>query len=719
MLLLAAVEVALRVAGYGYDPHFFKELGANGEKQIINNEHFSRRFFPPELARWPTSFQLAAEKPAGVQRIFVFGESAAMGDPQPAYGASRYLEVLLRERFPGAKFEVVNLGVTAINSHVILPIARECAERQGDIWIIYMGNNEMVGPFGAATVFGSRAPPLAAVRFNLALQRTRVGQLAVSWLRNLGGKPKNTSWGGMEMFLQNQVPPDDARKETVYKNFAANLRDMVAAGLDSGANVILSTMSVNLRDSPPFASLVNSNLPAAERERFQQIFTEAKSLQAQSNFLAAAERFGEAARRDVQFAEAPFRQAQCLALLTNATARVLYQRACDLDALPFRADTRINEAIRQLAAGRADERLALCDAEAELARAGTLGVAGDESFYEHVHFNSAGNYRLALAWAEQVARFLPAAVKQKPTAAWASLAACDQALALTVWNRHFLVQAVIRRLKSPPLSTQFNNAERLQLVLAEDQVLLRAQAEPGAVERVRTEFETLLRNSPNDPFLYEGQANFLEAIGDPKGAIASYRRLVELLPHDFYANLQLGRLLGEQGQPEAAQPFLETATRLRPSLPDGWHELGVVLAAQGKFPAALKCEERAMRIRPQDPAYVCYAAKMLAKMQRRAEAMAHYRRAIQMRPDFWEARFELAGELAFDNQVKESLQEYAEVLRINPRHVTARINFGVMLVRVNRLEEAIVQFEEALKLDPASRAARDYLTQVQARKSRQ
>ena len=48
-------------------------------------------------------------------------------------------------------------------------------------------------PFGAATVFGSRAPPLTAVRWNLAIQKTRVGQLAVKMLRNLGGKPKNTS----------------------------------------------------------------------------------------------------------------------------------------------------------------------------------------------------------------------------------------------------------------------------------------------------------------------------------------------------------------------------------------------------------------------------------------------------------------------------------------------------------------------------------------------
>ncbi len=149
------MEIALRLAGYGYDPHFFRKTQLNGQDYLINNDTFSLRFFPPGLARWPGTLKIPATKPPDTLRIFVFGESAAMGDPQPAYGASRYLEVLLRERFPGKKFEVINVAFTAINSHVILPIARECAKAHGDIWIVYMGNNEMVGPFGAATVFGS------------------------------------------------------------------------------------------------------------------------------------------------------------------------------------------------------------------------------------------------------------------------------------------------------------------------------------------------------------------------------------------------------------------------------------------------------------------------------------------------------------------------------------------------------------------------------------
>src|ERR1019366_6362812 len=139
----------------------------------------------------------------------ILGESAAMGDPEPAYGASRYLEVLLRERFPAQKFEIVNVAITAINSHVILPIARACARQHGDLWIIYMGNNEMVGPFGAATVFGAQAPPLALVRLSLALQQTRVGQLLMALARKVRGQAATaSSWGGMEMFLGNRLRPD-------------------------------------------------------------------------------------------------------------------------------------------------------------------------------------------------------------------------------------------------------------------------------------------------------------------------------------------------------------------------------------------------------------------------------------------------------------------------------------------------------------------------------
>ncbi|HVV71798.1 MAG TPA: hypothetical protein VHI52_09920, partial [Verrucomicrobiae bacterium] len=136
LLVLAAVEGCLRLAGYGYPTDFFQRIRIGSKDYYVENDQFGLRFFPPELARSPPPIRMEAEKPPGTFRIFLFGESAALGDPRPAYGAGRYLRELLQARYPAGKFEVVCGAVTAIDSHAILPIARECARRQGDLWIL-------------------------------------------------------------------------------------------------------------------------------------------------------------------------------------------------------------------------------------------------------------------------------------------------------------------------------------------------------------------------------------------------------------------------------------------------------------------------------------------------------------------------------------------------------------------------------------------------------
>jgi tetratricopeptide (TPR) repeat protein len=224
-----------------------------------------------------------------------------------------------------------------------------------------------------------------------------------------------------------------------------------------------------------------------------------------------------------------------------------------------------------------------------------------------------------------------------------------------------------------------------------------------------------VQRAPEDVFLRESCANFLESIGDKKNALAEYRKITEILPHDFYGCLQTGRLLGELGQTADARNYLTRAAQHRPSLPDPWYELGIVTASESKFAEALGYFERAAQIRPLDGNYLAYKAKTLSKLNRRDEAIQIYREAIKLQRGGREAHFELAGELAAKGDVVESIHEYSEVLRLNPRHAVSHVNLGVMLVRQNRLTEAIQQFEAALRIDPNYREAQDYLTQVRAR----
>lgn len=203
LLVFGSTELALRLGGYGYPTSFFLRTRINGHDFYVPNAKFTFRFFSATQGRSTLPIRLAADKPTNAHRIFLFGESAANGDPDASYGVGRYLEVLLRERFPRTDFEVLCVAVTGINSHTILPIARECARHQGDLWLVYMGNNEMVGPFGAETVFGQQAPSLVLVRATLAVKTTRIGQL----LDALAGRlkrhaPSPESWGGMQIGLR-------------------------------------------------------------------------------------------------------------------------------------------------------------------------------------------------------------------------------------------------------------------------------------------------------------------------------------------------------------------------------------------------------------------------------------------------------------------------------------------------------------------------------------
>lgn len=716
LFLLGALEGVLRVAGYGYSTAFFKKARIQNQEFYVQNDDVALRFFPPETARNPGPIRMSIHKPPGTYRVFIFGESAAMGDPEPAYGAGRYMETLLRERFPETKFEVINTAFTAINSHVILPIARECADHEGDLWIIYMGNNEMVGPFGAATVFGAKAPPLAFVRMSVAIQRFRIGQLLMSLVRKLSAKSAaNSSWGGMQMFLQNQVAPTDTRKNSVYHHFQSNLEGILGAAQSSGCRVLLSRVAVNLKDCPPFAAVINSNLPAADRTRLEQLFAQARQAQAGLDLTNAIQLFEQVSKLDPSFAEAFFRLAQVeLAQGRTNDARAHFQAACDLDALPFRADTRINSLIGESAKNAKTTNLVLLDANAALQSASPIGIPGDECFYEHVHFNFQGNYRLGLSWAQQVEQALPASLKTHATTDWADQKECDRRLGLSDWNRSFVLESVIRRLQQPPLSGQFNNAGRLESYRKQLQTL-RGRMTPEAAGRVHTEFANEVQRHPDDFSLREGFADFLEATGAFHEAELQWGEVQRLIPQDFLASYQLGRMCAKQNKLDNATSALRQAIAIRPGFAEAWIELGRVQATEEKFDLSLASFEHACLLRPQDPVAISYKAKVLSRLARRSEAIALYRHAIELNPNYWEAHNSLADDLASDGQSAEAAREYEIVTRLNPDYPMAHLNLGVMHVKMGNPTEGARQFEETLRLQPSNKTAREYLDRVKNR----
>ena len=85
LLFLLIMEAGLRLAGIGHPMSFFLPMVINGMDCLIENDRFGWRFFGTEMARAPFPFVIPKVKPPDTIRVFVFGESAAYGDPQPKF----------------------------------------------------------------------------------------------------------------------------------------------------------------------------------------------------------------------------------------------------------------------------------------------------------------------------------------------------------------------------------------------------------------------------------------------------------------------------------------------------------------------------------------------------------------------------------------------------------------------------------------------------------
>jgi tetratricopeptide (TPR) repeat protein len=222
----------------------------------------------------------------------------------------------------------------------------------------------------------------------------------------------------------------------------------------------------------------------------------------------------------------------------------------------------------------------------------------------------------------------------------------------------------------------------------------------------------MLQKWPEDFLLGENFALFLQASGDVPQAITEWRRIHELMPHDYLPYFQMGWLLGARQQWAEAESDLRMAVQLRPSLTEAWYEWGNTLAAQGKLEAALTCYATARAQRPQDPVTILRMGKVDALLNRHGEAAANYREASRLDPGNWEPHFVLGGELDAAGQLDPAREEFAAAARLNPTNAVAHYNFGVLLAKQSHYAEAQDQFNETLRLAPEYQNARDALAKI-------
>jgi tetratricopeptide (TPR) repeat protein len=700
LIFLLGSELLLALIGYGRPQHFFIAWQVRDQTVYLTNHRYCEHFVPRHLSRTPEHTVLGP-KPKGTRRIFVLGGSAAYGDPEPAFGFCRQLEVLLNTVSKDRQYEVINAAVTAMNSHVVRRIARDCLARDPDLFIVYMGNNEVVGPYGPPTL-----PSILYARWGFInacmtfKQRSRLGQL-MGQIAEAVASSKNhrRQWQGMEGFLATQLRADDPKLRYCYRHFDRNLRDIITTAHAHGVRTLLCSVAVNLSACPPFGSLHDPSLSTDRQAEWQRHFEAGRRHQQAGEWQAALTAYEQAAALDDTFADLVYCQAQCLEALGRiAEARDAYGRARDFDTLCFRASSDINTSIRTLASELAPQGARLFDLELALQKASKTPILGNGVLVDHVHLSVRGNFLAARAALDVIHRCFPDDVWTDigpPETLFTALAAD---LLYDYQQPSRLALLMYRRKTLPPFVNQLDHDRELERLR---EALYRGRSAAKAKSLSEAEIRTALRHRPDDPYLQQRYGAFLLAEGRTQEAIDLYETFLQAHPYNMTLRLELAPLHAVQGDTEKALDLLTShQSPYRYTRRDALLALAVRLVKSGRSLQAEPLYRDCLKIDPDNVDVLINLAVIAREKGAPGEEKRYLDRALALAPDSSSAMVNMGNHYVRTHQIDLARTWFERAVKADPYNYLAHIGLGIQTIATGQIDEGISHVIQAVKLKP-------------------
>ena len=553
LLFFVLLELGLTLFGVGTSFDYFHEIDINGQAHYQENPDFADQFYPPSLNIGPRENTFTKERGSELIRVYILGGSAAMGFPHKNHGLDRLLATQLSAALPSRKIEVINTAMTSVNSHVVYAVAKSIPKDSADFAVILMGNNEVVGPYGPGTFKQNFLTNITLIRGIQALKRTRIWQGLNSLLLKIrpSDAMQELEWEGMQMFTDHGVPRDDPRMDGVYGHYEDNLVSIIETLHSKGMHVVLSSVPVNLRHSAPFLSVHDAGLSDEQIDQWRESTRRGAKSAGEQNGSAAVTRFQEALEINPDYADTHFRLATALENLGNfAEAKDHYEHALDLDALRFRADTRLNEIIQTVAAGADTDTLSFVDSTAAFEKASQPFQPGWNLFLEHVHYDFFGNYVLAAEISRSIVGEVTSSDNYQP------LPGIEVARRIGFPNHDTIaeIKNLQGMIEHPPFPGQ-SNYVALQNFL--DAQLERVTRSVGSEMEVVQRRQDVIDSGLADWKVHFELAVLNQRLRNPRAMYYHLNRILELYPHNRESYIKFAEAMSKDGDWRGVIPHLE------------------------------------------------------------------------------------------------------------------------------------------------------------------
>jgi len=584
------VELGLQLTSYGGNLDLFIPAPGAYSDYLMCNPNVARRyFFMQSTIPDPQNDLFLKEKPENGYRVFALGGSTTAGYP---YGNNvqfpRILQFRLQDVFPDRHIEVVNLGLTAVNTYTVLDFLDEILNKEPDALLIYAGHNEFYGALGAGS-YESLGRARWFVKLYLNMQRSKVFLL----MRDIVGALRRTLQNMMSdtdqskpsatlmerMVAEQTIGLNSSLFELGKKQFQGNLEDIVTLARNAGVKVVLSELVSNVKDQKPFVSVKSEGLEEADAVYKQAVL------------------FEKSGKID--------------------KARELYLKAKDLDGLRFRAPEAFNEIVRDVAS-RFDVPFAPMRHIFE--NASPNAIIGQRLMLEHLHPNIDGYFALADGFFETMRQngFIADVWDEalvKPSAFYREhwgfteldAAYCDLRVRILTggWpfkpksapNRTLLAYkpvSLVDSLAYKAWADDKTNLEHAHVSLAE------YHEKRSDWMRAFREYRALVHLTPMNDTPYLLAADMLIKARQLEAAVP-YLENVLKLENSSFANKWLGQIFLEKGQTKRALPYLEKAYAMAPDDAQIAYNLSGAYALSGQYDQARKTLAALEKISPVFP----------------------------------------------------------------------------------------------------------------------
>ena len=396
-LFLAAAELILRLFGWGGYPAWIREAGTlpSGATLCMVEPAAAKPYFfaNPTRPGYAEQTNFLLPKPADTVRIFLVGESAAKGYPQPRNLAmSSFLQAMLSDAWPGKTIEVINLGTTAVASFPLVYQVRDALRFSPDLFIFYTGNNEFFGAYGTASINAAGSLPPWALRAMRAARGLALVQVLDSWLYRRADENRSLM---EEMIGQTVIAADSPLREAAARNLAANLGTMLDEVKAAGVASMVCTTASNESGLAPLGEDDTAGLDETQQRELRRLLGEAADAAGTDDFPRAVNLLRQAVQLAPRHARARFLLGQVLARADQPElARTAFLEARDFDTMPWRPISRTEQAIRNTALVKG---AVLCDMAEIFRQESPDGATGWDLLDDHVHLTLSGQALAARA----------------------------------------------------------------------------------------------------------------------------------------------------------------------------------------------------------------------------------------------------------------------------------------------------------------------------------